>query len=48
MVVEFIVNTLEDDWWFELGIVVQRTPFHDEKDWLMSIGFGFVSIYFRW
>jgi hypothetical protein len=46
--VETSVNRLDDDWWFELGITWQRTPYHREFGRLFSLGLGLFTIYFRW
>lgn len=46
--VEFAWNHLDDDWWFDLGIGCQPTPFHSEKKMVFTIALGIATAYFRW
>lgn len=48
MKIEFELNRLEGDWWFNLGIGCQKTEFHHEYNWVFDIAFGFCTLYIRW
>lgn len=47
MKIEFMLNKIEGDWWFDLGISCQKTSYH-EKGWVFSIALGIATIYIRW
>ena len=48
MKIEIALNTLDNkDWWFDLGISIQKTPYHENKR-VCAVGFIFFTIYLRW
>jgi hypothetical protein len=48
MKIEFLLNRLEGDWWFDLGISCQKTDFHPNKKMVFTIALGFATVYIRW
>jgi hypothetical protein len=48
MKIELLLNELEGDWWFELGISLTKTPYHPDKRMLLAIGFVIFTLYIRW
>jgi hypothetical protein len=47
MKIEIIWNELEGDWWFDLGISYQKTPYHPEYKRVIAFSFIIFSIYIR-
>lgn len=49
MTIQFLKHKLleNDPWWFELGLTWQTTEWH-KKDYVITIGLGFWSIYIRY
>jgi hypothetical protein len=47
MKIEFMLNKLDEDWWFELGIGCQQVYYHQKK-MVFTIALGFATIYIRW
>lgn len=41
-------NELENEWWFDLGISYQRTPYHPKHKKVITISLIIFSIYIRW
>lgn len=48
MIIEFNLNRLEGDWWFELGISIEKTEYHPSKKMVLTIALAFASVYVRW
>ncbi len=48
MIIEFMLNRLEGDWWFELGISIEKTEYHPNKKMVLTIALAFASVYVRW
>lgn len=44
--IEIEWNRLEREWWFELGISLQKTSYH-EKNFVLAISFIIFTIYIR-
>ena len=48
MNIEVSLNTLGDnDWWFDLGISIDKTEYHPTHRYVLTLGLAFFSIYFR-
>ena len=48
MKIEFVLNRLEGDWWFDLGISCQKIEYHNCKKMVFAIALGFATVYIRW
>ena len=48
MSIEYGLNCLEGDWWFDLGISYQKTPYHHEHRKVITVSLVFFSVYIRW
>jgi hypothetical protein len=48
MKTEFVWNNFDGEWWFDIGISYQKTPFHPEKRRVLTFAIGIATIYFRW
>ena len=49
MKIEIALNTLDNkNWWFDLGISLQKTPYHHENKRVCAFEFIFFTIYLRW
>ena len=48
MSIEYELNYLEGDWWFDLGISYQKTPYHHEHKKVITVSLVFFSVYVRW
>jgi len=48
MKIEISLNKLENTWWFDLGIGVQKTEYHNDKNYVILIALAFFSVYIRW
>jgi hypothetical protein len=48
MKLELMANNLDGDWWFYIGIGVQRTDLNPTYKWVFDIGFGLFTLYIRW
>ena len=44
---EIAFNSLDNEWWFDLGISIQKTNFHHKYNYVCTISLGFISLYFR-
>lgn len=48
MKVEITLNTLDNkEWWFDIGLSYQRTPYTRTKQ-VFTIALLFFSVYIRW
>ena len=48
MKLEVALNTLDNkEWWYDLGISIQKTPYHENKR-VCAVEFIFFTIYLRW
>ena len=48
MNIECMLNCLESDWWFDLGVSYQKTPYHHTHKKVMTLSLVFFSVYIRW
>jgi hypothetical protein len=48
MTLEFAVNRIDKEYWFDLGISYQRTEYHHNYGQVITIALGLASIYIRW
>lgn len=47
MKVEFMINRLDHEWWFDLGISCQFKSRYNKRG-VIAIGLIVASLYFRW
>lgn len=48
MKIEAVLNKLDSDWWFDLGISLQKTEFHPGSKYVFAIALGIATVYIRW
>jgi len=47
MKIECSLNVLEKEWWFDLGLSIQKTKHHADYNFVTTLSFVFFSVYIR-
>lgn len=47
MKIEFVLNKIDNEWWFDLGLSYQNVM-HPQYKKVLTISLIFASIYIRW
>lgn len=46
--IECILNNIDNEWWFGIGISYNQTELHPKKKHVITFELIFFSIYLRW